>query len=456
MVSNKRAEPDPTSPPTPGTARGGDVEPPVEILADDDGDEEGPRHSAEALLFLSLAFTKAKADNLLRQAAALAFTTILSLIPLLAVVSFIGARTFLTVENPSGAPAIDQQQRLIQLFSQVLPYSEEAILKQLTTFLEHASTIGSFGFVVFLITTLSAFTEIEQSVNQIWNVTGKRTFRSRLLSFTLVLFWGPLLIGAAYSIMFYLRQQPLFERFDYALLITLTPSFFTIVGLTMLYWLVPATRVKFRCALIGGLFAAMLLELLRQGFGLYASRIPSLSIIYGSFGLVLLFMISVHLAWWIILLGNEVAYTLQYFRRLTEKRLSAAPLEGCWLGLAALTVIGKRFRQGQPITPRALLAEALQLRAEELVEMIQPLLEQRVLREAEGENEGYLLSCDPHDLRVSRVFRIYDQLHVEPLAKLPHDLAPELGKLHAMASDQRQQHFAEMTVAELIRSADST
>ena len=462
-----------SSQPASNDAPSGANEPPSTVpVASSTAPAEADHRSArprgpKVLRFLILAIQKARADDLTRQSAALAFITMVSLIPLLAVASFFGARTFLetdsgtVVESEAQEQAIIEdgsrrlaQEEFIQILSGILPYSEEAILDQLRTFLDHASTIGSFGFVMFILTSLSAFTTVETTVNHIWNVPGRRAFRSRLLSFTLVLFWGPLLIGAAYSVLFYLRHNLPFELLNYKSVIELVPSIMTVVGLTMLYWLVPATRVRFRSALIGGIFAALLLEVLRRGFGLYTAKVPTVSLIYGSFGLAFLFMIATHLAWWIVLVGNEVTYALQNFKLLTERRLPAAPFEGSWLGLAALSVITERFRGGQPITPRELLAERLRIQADALAHVIQPLLERGLLRETEGDDEGYLLSRDPHDIRVAAVFDLYHGLHHSILKTLTGTLGPELEKWHQKLGGRQRQQLGKLTLAELVRAPE--
>lgn len=417
----------------------------------------GERKQRGTLRFFVLAIKKARADDLGHQAAALAFMTILSLIPLLAVFSYLGARTFFGSESFSEQQISGQQERLIDLIGQILPYSEDLIVDQLRSFLDHAQTIGSFGFAMFIITSLISFTNIEQTINRIWNISRQRPFRSRLLSFTLVLFWGPILIGAAYSSLFYVRQRWPLETLGHALALEMMPFFFTVLGLTMLYWLVPATDVKFRSAFWGGLGATLLLEGLRRGFGLYVERVPAISIIYGSFGLVLLFMISIQITWWIVLLGSEVAYAIQHFRLLSQERYHAAPLEGSWLGLAALIVIADRFRHGQPITPHDLLAERMRMQPEALRRVIEPLLAEKILRETEGQEAGYLLSCDPHDLTVARIFALYDGLQEEILSTLASELAVDLDKLRHRLSAERCRVTAKKTLAELVTSqADKT
>lgn len=388
-----------------------------------------------ALGFLALAIGKAREDELTERASALAFITIVSLIPLLAVFSHFGAG------------------QIVNLLNSVLPYSEDAIFTAVDGFLKKAEGIGLFGFCVFLATSLAAFTTIEQTVNRIWNVAARRSFRSRLLSFTLVIFWGPLLIAASYSLIFYLRDREPFFVLRWEAPLRLFPSLVTLVGLTMLYWLVPYTAVRFRSAVAGGAVATLLLEALRSGFGYYVEVARGISVIYGGFGLALFFMISIQLTWWIVLLGSEVAYALQHYRLLTAPRLPVTPFDGSWIGLAALAVIADGFRHGEPITGHERLAERLQMPSVGLRSSLQPLLEAGVLRETGGDDEGYLLAADPYELRVDTVFDLYEQRHRAMLEPLPRSIAATLDELRTVLAASRSQRTGGLTLADVVRES---
>ncbi len=395
----------------------------------------GPR---KLYRFAALSVSKARADNLTQQAAALAFITMVSLVPLLAALSFLGARWF-----------DEKQERTVEILSQILPYSEDTILANLQDFLEQAQAIRGLGFLAFILTSLAAFTSIERTINRIWNVPRQRSLRSRLLSFTLVLFWGPLVIGTTYSLLFYLRQRPAFQSLAESLPIQLIPFTVTVLGLTMLYWLVPNTRVHFRSAFAGGLSAALLLEGLRQGFQIYVEQVRNISLVYGGFGLLLFFMLSIQLAWWIVLLGSEAAYSLQNAAYVSSRRRPAAPLEGSWVALAALVTVAERFRGGQPVTPHELLAERLQLVAAELGDILQPLLDAGLLCESSGDAEGYLLACDPYDLEVGRVFELYEAGNWQVVQPFAPEIQAPLEDLRGRLAAERARHSEGVTLARL-------
>ncbi len=400
----------------------------------------GPR---KVYRFAALSVKKARADNLTQEAAALAFITMVSLVPLLAALSFLGARWF-----------DEKQERTVEILTQVLPYSEAKIMASLQDFLEQAQSIRGLGFFAFILTSLAAFTSIERTINRIWNVPRQRPLRSRLLSFTMVLFWGPLVIGAAYSLLFYLRQRPAFQTLAGSLPIQLIPFTVTVVGLTVLYWLVPYTTVSFRSALAGGVSAALLLEALRQGFGIYVEQVRNVSLVYGGFGLLLFFMLSIQFAWWIVLLGSEAAYSLQNAAYMSSRRRPAAPLDGRWVALAALATIAQRFRAGKPVTPHELLAERLRLVTAELGDILAPLLEAGVLCESSGDTEGYLLSCDPYDLEVTRIFELYEGANREVVQTFDPELSEPLEDLRGRLATERARQTEDVTLAQLVAAGE--
>lgn len=388
--------------------------------------------------FLSLSLRKASQDELGRQAASLAFLTLVALIPTLTAFSIIGASAFKSSD-------------LVDFLAQVLPYPEETILEKLTLFLENTKEIGLSGLLLYVATALVAFINIEETVNRIWNVPDRRPLQRRIVSFTLVAFWGPILLAATYYSLLGLAKQSALGAFAATVPAQFLPFLATLTGLTMLYWLVPYTRVALKSALGGGLCAALLLEGLRQGFGFYVSNVPMVNVVYGSLGVIFFFLVSIQLTWWIVLLGSEVAYFLENFAALVSPRREAGDLEGSWLGLMGLAVVAKRFCSGEPITHHEMLADRLGLNAVDLRHVLRPLIDGGLLRESEGDTEGFLLACDPHELRLSKVFELYEPGHWELLDTLSGPLESALEDLRARLADSRGRLTEGMVLAELIQ-----
>ncbi len=335
-------------------------------------------------------------DGVLLTASALAFVTVLSLIPLLTALSFVGARVF------SQYP-----QRSLEIFVQILPYSDKSLVDAIAEFLDQAETIHGVGVIAFFVTTLYLFATVEETFNRIWNVSRRRPIRARLISFILLIFWGPLLIGATFSSLIMLRQSPAFRRlFQESFLLNVLPFVATVVGLTILYWRVPYTSVRLRNALAGGLLTGILLEILREGFASYVELFRNVSIVYGSYAFALLFMISIDLTWTIILFGAVATYTAQHFSLLSRGLHRHPPVQAAWVGLATLALIARRFNRGEPPLSREALADRMCLPTDELERILRPLATQGPLQVV-GDH-GYALTADPRQIRVEEVLAAYD------------------------------------------------
>ena len=413
--------------------------PPRPPIRRDDG---GPSLAGKLSRFFALAFRQSYEDSILLTASALAFVTVLSLIPLLAAFSFVGARIF------SQYPA-----RSLEVFVQILPYSEKSVVDKIGEFLDQAETIHGYGVAAFFVTTLFLFATVEEAFNKIWKVSRQRPVRNRLLSFGLLLFWGPLLVGATFSSLIMLRQSPglrlVFER---SFLLNVLPFASTALGLTMLYWVVPFTSVKLRNALAGGLLAAILLEMLRQGFASYIEFFRNVNVVYGSFAFALLFMMSLELTWTIILFGSEAAYTAQHFALLSRGLHRHPPVQASWVGLAAVAVIARRLSRGETHLSRGALASRLCLPIAELERILHPLLSHNLLRIRE--DQGYLLAADPHQLPVERVLAAYDHRALRGAEIAGGEIRDRLESLIGTLSEARVTSLAGLTVAGLLNAPE--
>lgn len=393
-----------------------------------------------AARFLALLAAKARRDGVILYSAALGFVTVCSLIPLLAAFSFIGRRFFSQYEE-----------KVVSALAHILPYSEQTILVRIREFVQQAETLPGFGLIGFALVSLAAFGAIEEILNRIWDVDASRPFRVRLLSFTLVLFWGPLVMGACFSVLLLLAQRDDLEvLLDEAWLLRFLPFIAVAGGLSMLYWLVPYTVVRFRHALAGGVSAALLFELLRWGFGLYVDALAAgANVIYGGFALALFFMLSVEAAWVIALLGGEIAYVAQHYRALDRARRAAEPPREAWTALVALAVIAERFRRGEPVTAVADLADRLVLPPSEIRRSLVPLAAARVVFHPGDNTEQLALATDPHAVAVADVLELFETERRKLLEPLPAALGAPLEALRQRIRVARDGSLGRITVAEL-------
>jgi len=234
-------------------------------------------------------------DQLLVRAGALAYTTLLSLVPLLTV----GLVTVGRLQPERAAV-------MVQAIATVLPFSPERVQATLATFAQRTAALGWIAVAISVLLTFNAFYQIEEVVNDIWGVPKRRLWRWRLASFAMVLLWGPLLLATLFSGLYWLSSRPWYHMI--APFARPLPAILAAVVLASLYRFVPHTEVTWRAAIIGAIVAALVLTALHVGFQAYFLFAADLNVIYGSLSLLLFFLFSLFLFWLAVLLGAEASW----------------------------------------------------------------------------------------------------------------------------------------------------
>jgi YihY family inner membrane protein len=214
--------------------------------------------------FVGGVLAKSHRDEVLLRSSALAFATLLALVPLLAVVSIFVART---LREDDG--------RILQLITALLPYREESVITALHNFLDQAESVSGVALAGFVATSLLTFFGVQESLFHIFGVARPPSMLRRLASFSLLFVWGPLLVGTAQMALLVVGQaNPELGRVLRASpLVSAVPGALTFVGLTMLYWRAAFQRISIRHAAVGGAVATVSLELLKLAFGLYVREL---------------------------------------------------------------------------------------------------------------------------------------------------------------------------------------
>jgi membrane protein len=312
------------------------------------------------------ALLRAHRDAVGRRASSLAYATLVSLVPLLAVVSIFLAQT---LREDDG--------RTLRLIAALLPYSEDAVVSALRSFVAQAESVSSLAVIGFLASSTMTFFSVQETLFDVFRVAAPPSLARRLVTFTLLFFWGPVLIGSAYGGLLWLGQSGAgVGRFLHeSALARVVPPLVTFVGLGMLYWRAANGRLRARSALAGSAAAVVLLELLKLGFRVYVSSFTHVQrAVYGGVAIAFFFVLSVQLAWWMVLYGAELAASLG----LPEGELDASRglKPDPWVALAALTRLAA---PGRPPWPALELATDLALPVDALRAHLEPLAERGLL-----------------------------------------------------------------------------
>jgi membrane protein len=164
--------------------------------------------------------------------------------------------------------------------------------------------LGVVGFFTALVIASLLFTTLEKTLNVIWRVHRRRSPIARFTMFYTLATLGPLVI-------FYSLAQPIFSAVN-QISLAITPILTTSAAMVLVIRFMPATTVRWRPAIVGGLLTALLFEVGKRGFATYISVIANYESVYGSLAILPVFTVWTYASWLIVLLGGEIAYVVQH------------------------------------------------------------------------------------------------------------------------------------------------
>ncbi|RJP67224.1 MAG: YihY family inner membrane protein [Candidatus Abyssobacteria bacterium SURF_17] len=273
------------------------------------------------------------ADKCLQRASALAFASLLALVPVTAIFFFVLTK----LEGFS-----DLRLRIEDfLFSNFVPARTDVVREYLIQYTQNVTLLGVFGVVALFITAIFLFNTIEHTFNDIWHAKRRRPFLSKFTAFWTVLTATPLLT----LLSFYIAAKLAAQNLDIFSL-----KFLTYVLNWLAFWFayqfIPYTNVRVRAAAAGAIVGGTLWELAKGGFNWYIANMTSFDKIYGSLGAIPVFLLWIYLTWLIVLFGTEVAYAVQYPQ--VKSQMSSAEMAGYleFYSVRSMAEIARRFTYG--------------------------------------------------------------------------------------------------------------
>lgn len=266
---------------------------------------------------IALTVRRAREERLAQVAGSLTFTSVLSVVPLLAVsfALFTRIRLFRRVGTTI------QEQLLAGLLP---PDIARTVLRYLERFAGNAGGLTLVGSLFLLVTALAMLLTVENVLNRIWQVKKERPLLRRVGCYLLVLLLAPPALGASLWATSYvlaashgvLRGLPPAVAF----VLNLAPALLAGAGLAALFHFVPNTRVRPRDAIAGGLLAGIALELGKRGFTAYLLKVPTYKTLYGTFAVLPVFLLWVYFSWLVVLSAALLASNLAGGKRAAPKR----------------------------------------------------------------------------------------------------------------------------------------
>jgi membrane protein len=344
-------------------------------------------------------------QNLVKlEAMALAFKTLLSLAPLLAVIFSIlkGLGVHNRVE-PALAEALAP-----------LGDKGQEITAHLIGFVDKmkAGALGSIGLVTLFVTVLSLMGTIEESFNRIWRVKASRKLSRKFSDYLSALLVGPVLVFAAVTITATLQNNTIVQALVslqalgtvILVLLKLVPYLTLWGAFTFVYIFIPNTPVKVQSALVGGFVAAVLWQTVGWGFTVFVASSTQYYAIYSSFAILLLFLLWLHVSWVIVLLGAQVSYAHQHIHFFEGDRqlLAQSPAGREKLALHLMLLIGRKFYHGLDPMSVAELANQLRLPAGVVKEFMDMFTQTKLVLPLAIE-DTFVLGRDPEMISIKEI-----------------------------------------------------
>lgn len=260
-------------------------------------------------------------DGASRMAMALSYTSLLSLVPLLAI----------ALAMLAAFPVFDGIRRdlMTMAFQNLVPAVGSVVQVQVDRFMGNAGRLTAAGIVGLIFTAIMLLVTIEGAFNLVFRVARERSALSKLLVYWTVLTLGPLLIGTSLSLQGYLAAANKWQLTQVISPFIARPLPFMLSALafTGLFATIPNRRVRLTDALIGALAAAVLFAALRWGFAYYITSSKAYANLYGAVAAVPIFLFWMFLSWAVVLVGAEVTAALPEWRagyHLTAPRAQGA------------------------------------------------------------------------------------------------------------------------------------
>lgn len=333
----------------------------------------------------------------------------------------------LLAQNPQG-PALAQLNRrlLTEAFPKELRRKQATheLVETIQTFVQNQQTsaVSASAALMLVFIAIMMLSRIEDTFNDIWGVQRGRSWFARVTQYWAALTLGPVLLIMVIGLTTSTELQSVKETLALMplgigklteFLFKFLPFALLSLGFAGFYALLPATKVHWRAALVGGMVGGSLWQLNNLLSVLYVSRVVSNNKVYGSLGMVPVVMIGLYFSWIILLFGAQVAYSFQnrraYFQERQVENLDQHSRE--FIGLRIMVEIARRFLGGEKPVTGAALSELLGVPTRMAGKILQALVSARLLAENQQGETAYLparplekITCHDvlHALRTSR------------------------------------------------------
>jgi len=346
------------------------------------------------------------------RAMSLAYTTLLSLVPLMvftfAILKGLGAHADLRLLvheffRPVGSAATQLTESVMQFVANM-----------------RGELLGSIGLAFLLYTVVTTIQKVETSFNFVWRVERPRSFGRRFTEYLTVMILGPILLAIALGLLGSAENSPIARWLQAVAPLAailrvagrILPYAIVTVVFTCMYAFIPNIRVQLRAALIGGVTAGVIWALVGKVFTTVIVYSSQLVAIYSGFAIVLTTLIWVYLSWLILLIGAQLAFYVQFpqYLRHGQESIELTGSDREQAGLAIMYLIGRDHAAGKRYWTAGRLAAELDIPGIALAPVLARL--ERAGLIVATENELFVPGRDPESILLADIVNAVRTLQI--------------------------------------------
>lgn len=385
------------------------------------------------------------------RAMSLVFTTLISLVPLIAV-AFSVLKAF-GIHNQI-EPA---------LLGLLAPLGERGadITANIIGFVENVKVgvLGSVGVAMLFYTIIALVKKVENAFNFVWRVKRPRTLARRFTDYLSVIMIGPVLVFTGLAVAATALNADIVQQLQgiepFGTLIIwagkVVPYLMIIVAFTFLYTFIPNTKVQIKAALIGATVAGILWVMLGTVFASFVVSSSNYTAIYSSFAILFFFMIWLYLAWFILLVGSQVAFYIQHPKlvQVGGHHEALSPRMQEQEGLKLMTVIAQQFQQEKPALTVMDLERETGLTADNIMVLVDGLEQGGFLLEVEGSTPAYVPARDTANMAVEQVLACLRTAGESGIVDMATPVTPELASVLDKLTVAQKAALADLSLRDL-------
>lgn len=412
------------------------------------------RHFWRMLVLAGKGFMR---DDGLNRASALAFDTVLGLVPFLAflVSALKGFGAYEPLMRGMIRPGIVSTMMSMGAQQDKQGVGLLGVFLRLIDIVDQASfgAIGVFGLVFLLYIVVLLLVSIEESMNHIFGVQRSRSIVRRLADYSAIMFVMPVSMILIAGALAGFEKSALFRGsmpWQFLLAVAM------MVGLTCLYWIMPHRKVRLRSAAVGGAFAGVIWYLALSVHVHFQIGVARYNALYSTVAAVPLFLVWLFVSWIVVLIGAEMAAAhdnaMQHAWRIRGGDVDHA--SRLFIALGGLIAVARRHLAGQPPIALSQLAEQMHLPEPMVRHELAPFVRAELLVVGQrGKEPTYSLARDVDTIHLGQVLRILECGWAQ--APLQTEAEHRLRSLLEQRVIKRDPETEHLSLRDLVRYSDS-